>query len=273
MSFFSVLNRRFVLTALLSIAALGTNMLAVHAEDKTIIKLGVMDGEEADIWKAAAEVAKKDGLTIELVRFSDYIIPNEALNAGELDANAFQHTPYLDAQIEQRGYKLSVVGYTALFPMGVYSRKIKNLQELRDNAEVGIPNDPSNEGRALRVLVQYGLITLDNPDSILVTPLNIKDNPKNLQFREMDAGMVGRAIDDLDIAIVNTNWALATNLDGEKDAIAWEKPENNPYTNIIVARTVDKDKPWVKKLVAAYQSEPVRAELKRIFGINYATTW
>ncbi|UXM96414.1 MetQ/NlpA family ABC transporter substrate-binding protein [Bartonella sp. HY329] len=258
---------------MLSFGMVGTTMSGLHAEDKTTIKLGVMDGQEADVWKAAAEVAKKDGLNIELVLFNEYAIPNEALNAGDLDANAFQHTPYLESQIAQRGYKLSIAGDTALFPMGVYSRKIKSLDELKEGDSVGIPDDPSNEGRALLVLAQYGIITLKDPKNILATPIDIKDNPKKLKFVEMNAGMLGRVISDVDIAVVNTNWALVTGLDSEKDGIAKEKPENNPYTNIIVVRTEDKDKPWVKKLVSAYHSEPARAELKRIFGNNYATTW
>lgn len=273
MAFFTALKRRTLLAMILSLGMVGTTMSSLHAEDKTTIKLGVMDGQEADVWKVAAEVAKKDGLNIELVMFDDYAIPNEAVNGGDLDANAFQHTPYLDAQIAQRGYKLTIAGDTALFPMGVYSRKIKNLDELKEGASVGIPDDPSNEGRALLVLAQHGLITLDDPKNILATPNNIKNNPKKLKFVEMDAGMLGRSIADLDIAVVNTNWALVSGLDGAKDGIAWEKPENNPYTNIIVVRTADKDEPWVKKLVAAYHSEQARAELKRIFGINYATTW
>lgn len=273
MAFFTEMKRRTLLTLMLSLGMIGTTMSILHAEDKSTIKLGVMDGQEADVWKVAVEVAKKQGLNIELVTFDDYAIPNEAVNSGDLDANAFQHTPFLQSQINQRGYKLTVAGDTALFPMGVYSRKIKNIKDLKNGASIGLPDDPSNEGRALLVLVQLGLINLDDPKNILATPNNITSNPKNLKFVEMDAGMLGRAINDLDIAVVNTNWALVTGLDGTKDAIAWEKPENNPYTNIIVVRTDDKDKPWVKKLVAAYHSEPTRAALKRIFGINAATTW
>jgi len=266
--------RRAVIGLLASVGLLGIAMTATPAQDKSHVKIGVMAGDEGDIWKVAAEVAKaRDGLEIELVYFSDYTIPNEALSSGDIDANAFQHQPYLDEQIAQRGYDLTIAGYSALFPIGIYSHKIKNLDELPDGASVGIPNDPSNEGRALRVLAQHGLITLDDPDNILATLVNIKDNPKNLDIREMDAGMVGRAIDDLDIAIVNTNWAVTVGLNGEKDGIAWEKPENNPYNNIIVVRTIDKDKPFVAKLVSAYQSEEVRAELKRVFGVNVATSW
>jgi len=274
MSLLPTIFRRSFLGLSLSLGLLGGSFSNGQAQDKNHVKIGVMAGDEGDVWKVAAEVAKKrDGFEIELVYFSDYTIPNEALSAGDIDANAFQHQPYLDEQIAQRGYDLTIAGYSALFPIGIYSHKIKSLDELPDGASVGVPNDPSNEGRALRVLAQHGLITLDDPDNILVTLVNIKENPKNLDIREMDAGMVGRAIDDLDIAVVNTNWAVTVGLSGEKDAIAWEKPENNPYNNIIVVRTQDKDAPWVAKLVAAYQSEEVRAELARVFGLNATTSW
>ena len=275
--FLDKIKRRTVLGLAFSFATFASVStfapVLAHAEDKTSIKLGTMEGEESEVWKVAAQEAKKQGLNIDLVFFSDYALPNEAVNAGDIDANSFQHKPYLDAQIEQRGYKLSVVGYTVLFPMGVYSHKIKDLKELRDGAVVGVPNDPSNGGRALRLLNDMGLIKLKDPNNVLASKLDIVENPKKLEIRELDAGMLGRAIDDFDIAVVNTNWALTTGLKPDKDAIAWEKSENNPYNNIIVVRTADKDEPWVKKLVAAYNSEPVRAKIKEVFGVTAQPLW
>ncbi|RCL02708.1 MAG: D-methionine transport system substrate-binding protein [Candidatus Tokpelaia sp. JSC188] len=273
MPYFSKSTRKMILAFLLTLVVFSISIPASQADEKDRIRVGVMDGDEADVWRVAVEVARKEGLNIDLVTFSDYSIPNEALDAGNIDANAIQHEPYLDAQVEQRGYKLSIVGRTALFPMGIYSRKIKNLSELYEGATVGIPDDPSNEGRALRTMAQFGLITLKNPDDILVTPIDIKDNPKKLKFQEMNAGIVGRAIDDLDVVIVNNTWIASSGLNPEKDSIAWEKIENNPYDNTIVVRTQDVDKPWVKKLLSAYQNETVRKELKRIFGIGFATSW
>ncbi|WP_295897696.1 MetQ/NlpA family ABC transporter substrate-binding protein [uncultured Bartonella sp.] len=275
--FLDKIKRRTVLGLAVSFAAWTSfSTLAptvAIAEDKTSIKLGTMEGEESDVWKVAVEEAKKQGLNIDLVYFSDYALPNEAVNSGDIDANSFQHKPYLDAQVEQRGYKLSIVGYTVLFPMGVYSHKIKNIKDLREGGIVGVPNDPSNGGRALRLLNDMGLIKLKDPSNVLASKLDIVENPKKLEIRELDAGMLGRAIDDFDIAVVNTNWALTTGLKPEKDAIAWEKAENNPYNNIIVVRTADKDEPWVKKLVAAYNSEPVRAKIKEVFGLTAKTSW
>ncbi|AQX27764.1 MULTISPECIES: MetQ/NlpA family ABC transporter substrate-binding protein [unclassified Bartonella] len=242
-------------------------------KDKSKIKLGVMEGKEAVIWKVAVEQAKKDNLDIELVYFSDYALPNDAVNTGDIDANAFQHTPYLNNQIEQRNYKLSIAGYTFITPIGIYSHKIKNIKELPDRATVGIPNDPSNGGRALLLLDSLGLIKLKNPKNILASPLDIIENPKKLKILELDAGILGRAINDFDIVIVNTNWALTTGLDLNKNAIAWEKEDNNTYNNIIVVRTIDKDELWVKKLVDAYNSEPVRAKIKEIFGTTAQISW
>lgn len=267
----TVLGLAFSFATFASVSAFAP--VLAHAEDKTSIKLGTMEGEESEVWKVAAQEAKKQGLNIDLVFFSDYALPNEAVNAGDIDANSFQHKPYLDAQVEQRGYKLSVVGYTVLFPMGVYSHKINDLKDLRDGAVVGVPNDPSNGGRALRLLNDMGFIKLKDPNNVLASKLDIVENPKKLEIRELDAGMLGRAIDDFDIAIVNTNWALTTGLKPDKDAIAWEKSENNPYNNIIVVRTADKDEPWVKKLVAAYNSEPVRAKIKEVFGVTAQPLW
>ncbi|WP_455476799.1 MetQ/NlpA family ABC transporter substrate-binding protein [Bartonella sp. B41] len=243
------------------------------ATDKSNIKLGVMEGEEASIWKVAVEQAKKDGLNIKLIYFSDYTLPNDAVHAGDIDANAFQHTPYLNNQRTLHNYKLSIAGYTFITPIGIYSHKIKDINNIPNKASVGIPNDPSNGGRALLLLHSLGLIKLKDPQNILASPFDVIENPKNLKIREMDAGILGRAIDDFDIVIVNTNWALTTGLNLQKNAIAWEKAENNPYNNVIVVRTDDKDKLWVKKLVAAYNSEPVRMKIKEIFGSAAKTSW
>lgn len=242
------------------------------AQEKTI-KVGIMSGQDEDIWKVVATEAAKHGLKIETVNFSDYTQPNEALARKEIDANAFQHKPYLDAQIEQHGYKIEPAGYTAVFPIGVYSRKVKSLSELKDGASIGIPNDPSNEGRALRVLESQGLIKLKEGAGVLATPVDIVENPKKLEIKELDAGVVGRSIDDLDAAIVNNDWALKAGLDPIKDAIARESKENNPYNNFIAIRTEDKDAPWVKTLVAAYQNDAVKAKLLEVYKGTALPAW
>ena len=150
-------SRRDALKTLLLATAVATVGISApfhaFAENKTV-KVGIMGGEDENVWAVVAEQAKKNGLDLELVIFNDYNQPNEALERKEIDANSFQHKPYLDAQVDQHGYKMSVAGYTAVWPIGVYSRKIKDLGELKEGAVVGVPNDPSNEGRALRVQPQ-----------------------------------------------------------------------------------------------------------------------
>ena len=263
---------KFMLLSAVAMSVAFAAPLSASAEDKTI-KVGIMGGEDEDVWKVVAEQAAKDGLKIETVIFNDYTQPNEALERKEIDANAFQHEPYLNEQIKQHGYKISVAGYTALWPIGIYSRKVDKLEDLKEGAIVGVPNDPTNEGRALRVLENKGLIKL-NPDAgILATPIDITENPKKLEIKELDAGVVGLSIDDLDAAVVNNNWAAKTGLDPVKDAIGWESKENNPYRNFIAIRTEDKDAAWVKPLLAAFHNDPVKAELDRAYKGTGIPAW
>lgn len=263
----AVTSRRAALFALAaSVFAVGTLTLvpSVYAQDKTTVKVGIMAGEEEDTWAAVTEQAAKQGLTVETVIFNDYTQPNEALARGEIDANAFQHEPYLENQIATQGYKIVVAGYTALWPVGLYSKKHKSLADLPDGAVIGVPNDPSNEGRALRVLEDAGLIKLREGAGVLATVTDVAENPKKLDIKELDAGIVGRSVDDLDGAVVNTDWALKSGLSADIQ-IAKETIENNPYRNFIAVRTEDKDAPWVKKLVASYQNDAVKAVFDGIY--------
>lgn len=266
------IGMKILLLSAVAMSAVSAGPLSASAQDKTI-KVGIMGGEDEDVWKVAAEQAAKSGLKIETVIFNDYTQPNEALERKEVDANAFQHEPYLDEQIKQHGYKISIAGHTALWPIGIYSRKIKDLADIKDGAVIGVPNDPTNEGRALRALEAKGLIKL-NPDAgILATPIDITENPKKLEIKEMDAGVVGRSIDDLDVAVVNNDWAAKAGLDPKTDAIGWEDKDNNPYRNFIAVRSEDKDAAWVKSLVAAYQNDAVKAELDRAYKGTAIPAW
>lgn len=261
-------TRRAGLAALAGAAALVSIVVldatAAVAADKTSIKVGIMSGEDEDVWRAAAAEAEKAGLTLELVTFNDYTQPNEALERGEIDANAFQHKPYLDNQIQQNGYHIVVAGYTGLWPIGLYSKTHTQVAELKEGASIGVPNDPSNEGRALKVLEQLGLIKLAPGTGILATVADVTENPKNLEIKELDAGVVGRAIDDLDGAVVNTDWALKAGLSAE-NRIAQEAIANNPYRNFIAVREADAKEPWVVKLVAAYQNPTVKAVFDEVY--------
>lgn len=248
--FFSAFAISMVL-ALSSLSVLGT----AHA--KETIKLGVMGGDEEEIAEVAKKVAARSGLDIELVTFSDYTIPNEALEHGELDANAFQHKPYLDAQIAARGYHIVPIGYTIVEPIALYSSKVKKFDDLPSGATIGIPNDPSNGGRALNLLAAHGLVKLKDGIGLNPTVLDIVDNPKNISIREIDAAQLVKFLPDLDGAIINTNYAIGAGLSPQRDALIQESRTNNPYGNFIAVRAADKDKPVFKKLVAAYQSKEV----------------
>ena len=153
------------------------------AQDKKEVKVGIMSGEDEDVWRAVVAEGAKRGLTIETVVFNDYTQPNEALERGEIDANAFQHQPYLDNQLKTQGYHIVRVGYTAVWPIGLYSKKHKSVAELPEGAVIGVPNDPSNEGRALRVLQNEGVIKLKDGTGILATISDIAQNPKGVRSR------------------------------------------------------------------------------------------
>lgn len=261
-------SRRAALSALLAAGvasfALSTMPAPAFAEDKTSIKVGIMSGEDEDVWRVVAAEAEKKGLTVEAVTFNDYTQPNEALERGEIDANAFQHGPYLENQIQAHGYKIVVAGYTAVWPIGLYSKKFASIGEIPEGAVIGVPNDPSNEGRALLVLQDQGIIKLKEGTGILGTIADIAENPKNVEIKELDAGIVGRSIEDLDAAVVNTDWALKSGLSAE-NRIAQEKIADNPYRNFIAVREGDLNAPWVKTLVSAYQNDTVKAEFDRVY--------
>ena len=259
------MQRRTSLIATAAIAAytlLGSPL--AQAQDKTSIKVGVTAGPHAQIMEAVKKAAAKDGLAITVVEFSDYVQPNAALAAGDLDANSYQHKPYLDQQIADRGYKFTSVASTVTFPIGIYSKKIKKLADLKPGARVGIPNDPTNGGRVLLLLQEQGLIKLKGGAGLKATPLDVAENPKKLRFVELDAAQLPRSLDDLDAAAINTNYALPAGLRPSKDAIAIEGPKG-PYANILVVRTADQKQPWVAKFVKAYRSPEVRAFIKDEF--------
>lgn len=250
------MNKRTLVQSALALALAASFSSGLLAQDKPL-KIGVTAGPHAQIFEQVKKLAEKDGLKIQIVEFSDYIQPNAALAAGDLDANSYQHKPFLDQQVKDRGYKLVNVGYTVNFPIGLYSKKVKNLKDLKEGARFGIPNDPSNGGRVLLVLQDQGLIKLKAGAGLKATPLDVIDNPKKLKFVELEAAQLARSLDDLDAAAVNTNYALPAGLHPGKDAIAQENAKS-PYVNLIAVREQDQAKPWVAKLVKLYQSEEIR---------------
>jgi D-methionine transport system substrate-binding protein len=257
------MNKRKLLQSTLAFAAVATLSGGVLAQDKPI-KIGVTAGPHAQIFEVVKKVAERDGLKIKVIEFSDYVQPNAALAAGDLDANSYQHKPYLDQQIKDRGYKFASVAYTVNFPIGIYSKKVKSLKALKEGARFGIPNDPTNGGRVLLVLQDQGLIKLKPGAGLKATPLDVVENPRKIKFVELDAAQLPRSLDDLDAAGVNTNYALPAGLHPGKDSIAQESAKS-PYVNIIAVREQDKGQAWVAKLVKAYQSEEVRKFIQAEF--------
>lgn len=256
---------KFLATA--AIAALFS--VPAFAED---IKVGVTPGEHAQIMEKVKDVAAQKGLNIEILEFSDYVVPNQALADGDLNANSFQHQPYLDNQIADRGFDLVSVGKTITTPMGVYSKKVKSLDELADGATVAIPNDPTNGGRALLILAKEGLIKVNPEAGLKAGPADVSENPKNIQFSELDAAQLPRSLDDVDAAVINTNYALEAGLDPNSDAIATEGRES-PYANLIVVRSADKDAPWVKTLVESYHDDSIKAFINEEFKGALIPSW
>ncbi|BAI76180.1 D-methionine transport system substrate-binding protein (plasmid) [Azospirillum sp. B510] len=238
------------------VAGAATMAFAFGAAAETI-KVGVTAGPHAQILEAAKPIAAKDGLDIQIIEFTDYVIPNQALAGGDLDANSFQHQPYLDNQVKDRGFDLVSVGKTVVYPIGIYSRKVKSLEELPAGSKFAIPNDPTNGGRVLLLLQAKGLIKLKDGGTLKASPIDIVENPKKLEIVELDAAQLPRSLDDVTAAAINTNFALEAGIDPVKEAIARESADS-PYANVIAVRKADKDKPWVAKLVKAYNSPEVK---------------
>ncbi|WP_345817089.1 MetQ/NlpA family lipoprotein (plasmid) [Paraburkholderia sp. PREW-6R] len=237
------------------------------------VRVGIMSGEDEDVWRVVAANAAKQGITVKVTTFSDYTQPNEALAQHDLDANSFQHKPYLDAQIAARHYQIVPVGFTYVQPIGLYSRKVKSVSALPQNATIGVPNDPSNEGRALLLLQANGLIKLRPDVGLLPTARDIADNPKHIQIKELDAGIVGRAISDVDAAVVNTDWAIKAGIQIPQERIAQESVQGNPYRNFIAVNAKDQQAPWVKTVVDSYQQANVASSILKVYHGATLPAW
>ncbi|GAA0573246.1 MetQ/NlpA family ABC transporter substrate-binding protein [Caenispirillum bisanense] len=242
--------------ALAAVVGLGAGTAA--AQDKTSIRIGVTPGSHEEVMEVVRDVAREKGLTIEIVPFSDYVLPNTALADGDLDANSFQHQPYLDQQVKDRGFTLVSVAKNFVEPMGIYSRSVQSLDALPEGAQIAIPNDPTNGGRALLLLAAQNVIGLKDGVGLTPSPLDITENPKKLRFTEVDAAQLPRVLPDVAAAAINTNYALEAGLNPLKDAVVIEEADS-PYANIVVVRGDNADAAWVKTLVESYHTDTVRA--------------
>ena len=261
-----MLNRRLVLGLVLALAA-----PAALAQTPQVLRIGVTPGPHAQILEAVKPIAAGRGLDIRIIEFSDYVVPNTALAAGELEANSFQNQPYLDNQNADRGFKIESVGLTVNFPLGIYSKKHRSWDAVPNGAAIAIQNDPTNGGRSLLLLQDKGVIKLKANVGFKPTVADIVENPKRLRFIEIDAAQTPRSLDDVDAAAVNTNYATPAGLK-PADAILREDPKG-PYVNLLAVRAQDKDKPWVKTLVEAYRSPEVKAFIDRTFGTTVLASW
>lgn len=242
-----------VLSLVLSLVALAS----VFVGAQTTLRVGATPVPHAEILEFIKPLLQAEGIDLRIVEFTDYVQPNLALNSGELDANFFQHIPYLETF--SADHRLSLTAYTKVHiePMGLYSQRIDDLASLRNGAQIGIPNDVTNGGRALLLLADAGLIELKPGAGVTATPFDITKNPKNLRFREIEAASLPRQLQDLDAAIINTNYALEAGLVPLRDALVIEGQES-PYVNIIAVRTADVDKPALKTLAEVVTRPEVR---------------
>ena len=229
--------------------------LNVQAADK--LAVGATAVPHAELLEFVKPKLSKQGVELEIKVFTDYVQPNIQVAEKRLDANFFQHKPYLDEFNKGKGTNLATVAGVHIEPFGAYSQKVRKLADLKNGATVAIPNDATNGGRALLLLAKAGLISLKDPKNILATPKDIASNPKQLKFRELEAATLPRVLAQVDLTLINTNYALAAKLNPAKDALVIEGSES-PYVNILVSRADNKDAPAMKKLAAALISPEVK---------------
>ncbi len=234
----------------------------------TTLKVGASPAPHAEILEVAKEVLAEQNIDLEIVEFTDYIQPNEAVESGELDANYFQHITYLNDFNQENGTHLVSVGAVHYEPFGIYAGRVASLEELQDGDVVGIPNDPTNGGRALLLLQQEGLITLPEDAGLTPTVLDIVDNPKNLRIEELEAAQLPRSLDSLDVAVINGNYAIQAGLKVE-DALAVETADSaagTAYANVVAVKEGNEDNKAVQALVAALKSEKVQTFMNETYG-------
>lgn len=242
------------------------------SEERTKLKIGISAGHEEEIWAKVKELAAKDGVDIEIISFNDYVQPNLALAEGNLDANAFQHLPYLEQFNKDHNLDIVRIADTLNYPMGIYSEKVKSISEIKEGDTLGLPNDPTNGARALILFERAGLIKLKEGVGIKATFRDIAENRLNIKFQELEAPFIPKALGDLKAAVINTNFALENGLIPTKDSIFIE-PNDSPWVNIIAVNAKDKDKPVFQKVIKAYHSDEVKKLIQEKFGDFIVPSW
>lgn len=250
----------FALSAIGLLAGCNLNSTAKNDSNEVTLKVGASPVPHAQILNHIKDKLKKDGINLEVVEFNDYVQPNLALEDKSLDANFFQHKPYLDKFNQEKGTHIVSIGNVHLEPMGLYSSKIKNLKDIKDGAHVLIPNDPTNGGRALLLLQSAGLIKLREGTSITATKEDIAENPKHLKFSELEAPQLPRSLNDADIAAINMNFVLQADI--SPSSALFIEGSDSPYANIIAVRSGDENRAEIQKLIKTLQSDDVKEFLK-----------
>ena len=267
-----------LLIVVLSFGLIACDSNKKETEDKVVIKIGVV-GEYHEYWQPAIDKLAEDGITIELVKFSDYAIPNQALADKDIDMNAFQHYAYLGKEIEERGFDLEVIGETIIAPLGLYSNKISSVSEFKEGDKIAIPNDATNGGRALKLLEEAGLIEIDPAVGYLPTINDITANPLSLEIIEVNASMTATLLPDVTASIINGGNAITVDLNPARDAIYLEtvnveaNPNANAIINVLVVRSEDIDSEVYKKVLAAFQSEETAKVMEEIYGGAFIPAW
>jgi len=274
---FAVLNGRKIMNRWIYYAAMLVLFSACgngRKDDPHHIVVGVVSGPEYALAQTAQLVAKeKYGLTVELVAFNDYIMPNTALDQKDIEVNVIQTRPFLEEQSAGRGYSFAIVGNTFVYPMAAYSKKIRSINELKEGATVVVPNDATNEGRALLLLEHYGLIKLTSGRGYAPRLIDVAENPLHLRLLELEAPQLPRSLDDsqVDMAVINNSFAVKAGLYLNDAVIVEDK--SSPYVNLIIAREDNKDTEKVKQFTRSYQSDEVAAKAKEIFKDGAIVGW
>lgn len=260
-------KKNMIALSLAGLLALSLCACGGGSADVTVVKVGVV-GSNNNQWDKVNELLEKENIKCELVEFSAYALPNEALNSGEVDLNAFQHKAYLNGEVEKNGYEVTTLCNTYIAPLSIYSDKITDLNELKDGDKVAVPSDPTNEGRCFKILESAGVLEVDPAAGYTPERKDITSNPLNLEFVEMEAAYTASAIPDVAIAFVNGQHAEDNGLN-VADAVYTETVEagsDNPYINIIACRTADLENETYQKVAAAYQTAEVAQAIDDLFG-------
>lgn len=254
-----------IILSLALITACGSNSdNAENTDERSSLIIGVSSEPHATLVELVVDDLEGEGVDVEIIEFTDYITPNTSLNDGDIDANFFQHGPYLEDFVENQGMDLVSLGGVHIEPMALYSSSIDSIEDLENGSEIAIPNDNVNGGRALLLLEANGLITLKDDAGLDATENDIVDNPKNLKFNPLEAAFLPRTLDEVDAAIINGNYALEAGLNPVGDGLIIEDADS-PYVNVVVVRNGEENEEKFIKLIKALQSDEVKTFIEETY--------